>query len=435
MHGLFQSSGSFVTSEERSIAFWLARHGGYQVFLGNNRAVFDMGHERYARSDPRFWDWTPEHLAQYDLPAMVDWIRADTGYDTLAYIGHSQGNMTMFMALSQGFCPGLGPKLSSFTALAPAMYAGPLTQSFPFTLLQRIGPVTWGKLFGWLDYIPLMRISYDWTPALPYALLGYEMFAFLFEWTDANWLPRRKAKMFRFAPQPVSSASIHWWTGAGGFAARGCALPPTPSPWWAPGFPPLSVFSGGMDFLVLTQPVIDRIKRYEPHVPLVRWKRQPEAEHCDHFWAADAVEWCFQDILHDIEHTRPPYPEEKMPQWQSQRQWQAQSLPAHAPRMAATLAGQHDVHAHIHTHAHAPTGTRAHTHNLAWVHDDCSDPSANASAPTAAIDGSRTSSPETASKHSYVDSALLASGPASTPAASAPTAASPASAQPVTTTA
>lgn len=52
-HGLFQSSGSFVTSEERSLAFWLAEHGGYQVYLTNNRAVFDMGHTSLKRSDPR----------------------------------------------------------------------------------------------------------------------------------------------------------------------------------------------------------------------------------------------------------------------------------------------------------------------------------------------------------------------------------------------
>ena len=75
-HGLFQTSGSFVTSEERSLAFWLADHGfvlfsnpsllpvlslkavenrGYQVYLTNNRAVFDMGHRTFKRSDPRFW--------------------------------------------------------------------------------------------------------------------------------------------------------------------------------------------------------------------------------------------------------------------------------------------------------------------------------------------------------------------------------------------
>lgn len=52
-HGLFQSSGSFVTSEERSLAFWLAEQGGYQVYLSNGRAVFDMGHTSLKRSDPR----------------------------------------------------------------------------------------------------------------------------------------------------------------------------------------------------------------------------------------------------------------------------------------------------------------------------------------------------------------------------------------------
>lgn len=55
LHGLFQSSGSFVTSEDRSLAFWLARQGGYQVYLGNTRGVFDMGHRSYKRNDPRFW--------------------------------------------------------------------------------------------------------------------------------------------------------------------------------------------------------------------------------------------------------------------------------------------------------------------------------------------------------------------------------------------
>ena len=55
LHGLFQSSGSFVTSEERSLAFWMARHGGYQMYLGNTRGIFDMGHRNFSRNDPRFW--------------------------------------------------------------------------------------------------------------------------------------------------------------------------------------------------------------------------------------------------------------------------------------------------------------------------------------------------------------------------------------------
>lgn len=311
MHGLFQSSGSFVTSEERSLPFWLARHGGYQVFLGNNRGVFDMGHRNYKRSDPRFWDYNIRELAIYDLPATIDWICKETGYDRIAFIGHSQGNGTMFISLSKGMAPELGKKLTYFAALAPAVYAGPLTSCFPFTTLGHMEWKTWKRFFGVLDFIPLMKFSYDWVPALPYALLGYQMFAFLFAWTDANWLGRRKAKMFRFTPQPVSSASIYWWAGKGGFASRGCTLDPTLPQWWDENFPPLAIFSGGMDFLVLTDPLIERIEKQEKNVQLLRAKRQDEAEHCDHFWAADAVEWCFQDILDDIEKTRPRYPEEQ----------------------------------------------------------------------------------------------------------------------------
>jgi len=61
LHGLFQSSGSFITSEERSLAFWLSERG-YQVILGNTRAVFNMGHKHFSRSDPRFWGKTTSFL-------------------------------------------------------------------------------------------------------------------------------------------------------------------------------------------------------------------------------------------------------------------------------------------------------------------------------------------------------------------------------------
>ncbi|KAK0522178.1 hypothetical protein OC834_006378 [Tilletia horrida] len=290
MHGLFQSSGSFVTSEERSLAFWLARHGKYQVFLGNNRGVFDMGHRKYSRSDPRFWDWNIRDLALYDLPALVDYVRRTTGYDKIAFIGHSQGNGTMFISLSLNMVPDLGTKLTYFGALAPAVFAGPLTTCFPFTALSTMDWQTWRRFFGVLDFIPLMKISYDLCPAYPYALLGYQMFAFLFAWTDANWLPRRKAKMFRFTPQPVSSASIFWWAGKEGFATRGCTLDPNAPRWYDGRFPPVSIYSGGMDFLVLTDPLIKRFQEQEEDVRLIRWKRQEEAE--------------------DIEATRLRYPEE-----------------------------------------------------------------------------------------------------------------------------
>lgn len=53
---------------------------GYQVYLSNNRAVFDMGHRNLKRSDPRFWDYNIRELALFDLPAVVEHVKQETGY-------------------------------------------------------------------------------------------------------------------------------------------------------------------------------------------------------------------------------------------------------------------------------------------------------------------------------------------------------------------
>ncbi|EIW73046.1 hypothetical protein TREMEDRAFT_42161 [Tremella mesenterica DSM 1558] len=310
LHGLFQSSGSFVTSEDRSLAFWLARQGGYQVYLGNTRGIFDMGHRTFSRNDPRFWDWTIRELAMYDLPAMIDHVCKDSGYDKVAFIGHSQGNGLTFISLSLGMCPSLGKKMSVFIALAPAVYAGPLTTGFPFTTLNRLEWTTWKRVFGVLDFIPLMRWAYDYCPAKIFATLGYIMFAFLFSWTDTNWLRRRKTKMFRFTPTPVSSASIFWWCGKGGFADRKCTLDDTLDRWFDDRFPPLALYYGGRDFLVLVEPLIERLKSKEKDVKVIKVIKLDQSEHCDFYWAAEAVEWAYESFMDDIEKTRPKYPEE-----------------------------------------------------------------------------------------------------------------------------
>ncbi|GAA5865977.1 hypothetical protein JCM3774_005546 [Rhodotorula dairenensis] len=327
-HGLFQSCGSFITSEERSLAFWLAEHGDYQVYLGNNRGVFDMGHSWLKRSDPRFWDYNIKELALYDLPAMVDHVRRDTNYDKIAFIGHSQGNATMFCSLAQGMVPELGEKLSIFIALAPAVYAGPLTTGFPFTYLKSMKWKTWRRWFGVLDFIPLMRISYNWVPSKPFGLLGYQMFAFLFRWTDANWLLDRKPKKFCFMPSPVSSASVFWWTGYAGFSTRGCILDPAADKWFDKRFPPLVLHHGGKDYLVLAEPLLERLRVHETDVQVIRVQKMDDGEHCDFFWHIDAVELCFESFLEDIERTRPRYPEER-------RRTHSPQPPAHSPQSSA----------------------------------------------------------------------------------------------------
>ncbi len=40
-------------------------------------------------------------MAKYDIPAMLRYILHATGFEKLAYVGHSQGTIQMFAALIQ----------------------------------------------------------------------------------------------------------------------------------------------------------------------------------------------------------------------------------------------------------------------------------------------------------------------------------------------
>lgn len=74
--------------------------------------------------------------------------------------------------------------------------------------------------------------------------------------------------MFRFTPTPVSSASIFWWCGKGGFADRKCTLDDTLDRWYDERFPPLSIYYGGKDYLVLCEPLLERLEKKEGIKPV-----------------------------------------------------------------------------------------------------------------------------------------------------------------------
>jgi hypothetical protein len=103
-------------------------------------------------------DWLRQGPCRHGLSSSADTAQ-------IGFIGHSQGNGLAFISLSVGMCPELGRKLSCFIALAPAVYAGPLTHGFPFTVLNKMEWTRWKRFFGVLDFIPIMRWAYDYAPA------------------------------------------------------------------------------------------------------------------------------------------------------------------------------------------------------------------------------------------------------------------------------
>jgi pimeloyl-ACP methyl ester carboxylesterase len=61
-------------------------------------------------------------MAKYDLPATMDYIERTTEQDQLVYIGHSQGTLISFAALSTN--PEFATKIKLFIALAPIVTIG-----------------------------------------------------------------------------------------------------------------------------------------------------------------------------------------------------------------------------------------------------------------------------------------------------------------------
>ena len=91
-HGLLASAENFVVNGEQSPAFILAKRG-YDVWLGNHRGTkYARDHERLdPDKDEEFWQFSFPEMAEYDMPANVDYVRNVTGMKKVSYVGHSQG--------------------------------------------------------------------------------------------------------------------------------------------------------------------------------------------------------------------------------------------------------------------------------------------------------------------------------------------------------
>ncbi|WZN63320.1 lipase [Chloropicon roscoffensis] len=126
-HGLIDSAATWVMNmPKQSLGFVLADQG-YDVWLGNNRGnSYSMEHERLQGNsngrDEGFWDFSWDEMAEYDLPAEIDYVLKTTGAQTLSYISHSQGTAQGFAAFSEN--PELARKVGVHVALAPVAFVG-----------------------------------------------------------------------------------------------------------------------------------------------------------------------------------------------------------------------------------------------------------------------------------------------------------------------
>lgn len=289
LHGLMQSSASFATSGNDSLAMYLFRIG-YDVWLGNNRCGFTPSHIQYSRYNIHMWQWGIKEMGSIDVPCMIDCILNHSISDKIALVAHSQGTTQMFYSLARDCHPEIGNKLSSFTALSPAVYTGPLLNRWYLKFIQMIPRTGYRIFFGHHSFIGLMIVFHAIMPESVYTFFGYIMFNYLLGWNDSLWNQSFRARHFLFSPVYVSADLMFWWLGKNGFANYGCIFNESVDHWFdREQFPPLAIFAPGKDNLVDPYALINRLTNYEQLKEFKVWDL-PAYSHLDVLWAADVVE-------------------------------------------------------------------------------------------------------------------------------------------------
>jgi len=132
-HGLLDSADTWVIDDEPNCPGLQLANQGYDVWLGNSRG--NKYSKEHVVLDPKkapFWQFTFQNMSQYDLPAAFEYIYRQTD-ELITYIGHSQGTIIMFAALSERN-PGVLKYLKKYIALAPVAWVEHVT-SGPVNLI------------------------------------------------------------------------------------------------------------------------------------------------------------------------------------------------------------------------------------------------------------------------------------------------------------
>ncbi|XP_063710224.1 lysosomal acid lipase/cholesteryl ester hydrolase-like [Symsagittifera roscoffensis] len=212
MHGFECDSTIWVQNfQNQSLAYILADEN-IDVWLGNIRGNFyGERHVKFSSaSDPDFWDFSFQEMAQFDLPATVNYILETTGYEKIYYVGHSQGTLMAFLQMSEDetlqdkieFAFMLTPVYTLTSMITPIRYALDLVYQLGFY----IGP-----------YVPSMRLG----PAPPldfviwsymYPLPSYYVTEFIwqaFSGDSDHALHRNHSQMVAYFAHGLAGTSVH----------------------------------------------------------------------------------------------------------------------------------------------------------------------------------------------------------------------------------
>lgn len=227
IHGLMQDCESFLCcGQQHSLASILVQQG-YDVWLGNNRGNrYSNSHVEVSSDSVDYWNFSIDHLANFDLPAMVRCIlqtvnghdnnsndsyptNAPTVVDKVVVIGFSQGSAQTLLGLSTSQY--LQTHVSLFIALSPPIKLKGFNSTYLASLVTAF-PAVVSMLFGRKAmFAKVLNIKNILTPHMFSNLVSRAMF-FLFKWRCDNITQTRKPALYQhiFSPSSVLCV-LHWF--------------------------------------------------------------------------------------------------------------------------------------------------------------------------------------------------------------------------------
>ncbi|XP_042316088.1 lysosomal acid lipase/cholesteryl ester hydrolase-like isoform X2 [Sceloporus undulatus] len=306
-HGLLVDATNWYQNfPHSSLAFMLA-DAGYDVWLGNSRGTsWSRKHTSLSPKSEKFWAFSYDHMAKYDLPASIDFVLRHTQQQQVYYIGHSQGTTIAFIAFSTN--RHLAAKIKMFVALAPV--ATVKHAKTPLARLSLLFDFQIKELFGTKEFLPkdyfLSSVAAGFCSRNALAPLCSNLLFIVCGFNEYNLNMSRVDVYVSHAPAGTSVQNIiHWKQAVKGGKLQAFdyghkknqihyhqAVPPEYN--ITDMNVPTAIWSGGQDWLSGPRDVsalIPKIKKLIFHRSFHEWN------HLDFVFGLDAAEKMYYDII------------------------------------------------------------------------------------------------------------------------------------------
>ncbi|XP_045615969.1 gastric triacylglycerol lipase [Procambarus clarkii] len=309
-HGLMGSSDNWNTNTKQDSLAYLLSDAGYDVWMGNFRGnIYSRRHMNLTHKDPRFWKFSYDEMARYDLPAMLDYVLEETGARRLHYLGHSMGTTVFFALMSSQ--PEYQQRVASMVALAPVAtvtnivspikYLAPLVNELQLVL----------RLLGNDQELMTNRLLISlWEP---YRVCGSHAFCENLQFLITGFDPSRADQemvpvilshnpagastqtLFHFAQGFTSGRFQHFdWGRESNLERYGQVEPPVYNV--TNINVPITMFWSLNDWLIGEKDV-HRLEEELPHVEACYKVSNPIFSHLDFLWATDARSLVYEKVF------------------------------------------------------------------------------------------------------------------------------------------